>query len=72
MVAQSAFFRRPESEPMPLGLCRVHIEPSGHPVTARLATVGRAAGEVLRTDQQRHEVDDERERYIAHRWRRMQ
>jgi type I restriction enzyme, R subunit len=57
-------------------VCRLHVEPSGHPVEAEVTTVdrqgqfGKKQAFFVRLNNGTRAIDDERERqrYIAHRW----
>lgn len=54
-------------------VCRVHVEPSGHPVNARLgSSSGVQEKFFVRINNATRSIDDERERerYIASRWPR--
>jgi type I restriction enzyme R subunit len=59
-------------------LCRVHVEPSGHPIDAEVTVAdehGQFAGKrafFVRLNNGTRSIDDEteRERYIAQRWGR--
>jgi len=52
-------------------LCRVHVEPSGHPVTVKVSTAsGMADKFFVRINNSTKAFDDEteRQRYLAQRW----